>query len=1175
MRLKKIKLVGFKSFVDPTTIHFPSQLVAVVGPNGCGKSNTIDAVRWVMGESSAKNLRGESMTDVIFNGSLNRKPVGQASVELIFDNEQGRIVGEYAGYSEISIKRVVTRDAQSNYFLNGTKCRKKDVTDLFLGTGLGPRSYSIIGQGTISRVIEAKPDELRVFLEEAAGISKYKERRRDTENRIRHTRENLERVQDIRDELGKQIERLHRQAKAAEKYKSLKQDERLIKAQWHALKWNAYNQQLQLKQQAINETNLAKEQLTTKINQYEINIDNLRQRHDSVNENYLDAQGQYYQLGGEIARLEGAIQQQKLRRTQYEQDLSEAKRDFENATMLYQQDKVTINELNESIAILEPGVEENNEILSQLAQKLVEIEQHKTKWQQQWDDFNAIAHESSKQAHVEQANIQHLEQTIQTIQNAIEKNQQEKASADTAPLVELIEELAQTLTQSTLLRDELSEKLEQYNQQANQLGEQIKHCEEQIHNARSQSQLLQAEILSLETLQQAALGKQDKELNQWLSTHQLEDNKRLAELIDVESGWEKALEIVLADNLQAVCIERCDAYSQAISEFNQGQLAFIEKSSSGQLSSGDLLSRLADKVSTQDGLTLSWLDGIYVADSLADALDKISILKSHESIITINGVWVGKGWLKVHASNSDEQSVLYREQLIKEKQQTNSQLIEKLTELDQSLTTEQLNLEQLNQSKRHVNEELSQLGNEINDANTKLKVKQSQLEQLNERLTIIDEDIEDKITQSEEVKQELAIARGKWQQAMESMEGDSAKRESLSLERDQISNQLEQYKTEQLQLREINHDKELQLKSKQSQLSQLQQNTEREQSRIDNLSVRIEQLTQTLQQQDEPGGNSQDKLEEKLEQHLISEERLNEAKLQLEQVSEQIKQAQDLKGVDEKQLNQLLSDNNQAAIDAQTLKVRCDTVIEALAETQHNLKELIEGLPQHANEQDWHEQLQSIQQRIQRLGAINLAAIDEYKTESERKLCIDEQCEDLIEALQTLEDAIKKIDKETRTRFKQTFDEVNEGFKTLFPRLFGGGEAYLELTGDDLLDTGVTVMARPPGKRNSSIHLLSGGEKAMAAVALVFAIFRLNPSPFCMLDEVDAPLDDANVSRFCAMVKEMSESVQFVFITHNKVTMELADQLSGVTMNEPGVSRIVSVDVEEAISISQIEEVTA
>jgi chromosome segregation protein len=1170
MRLKKLKLSGFKSFVDPTSVSFPSSLVAVVGPNGCGKSNIIDAVRWVMGESSAKHLRGESMADVIFNGSRNRKALGQASIELVFENDAGRLLGEYASYSEISIKRLVTRDGQSNYYLNGTKCRKKDVTDIFLGTGLGPRSYSIIGQGTISRIIEAKPEELRVFLEEAAGISKYKERRRETENRIKHTEENLSRVLDLREELGKQLDRLKRQANAAEKYKALKEQERLFKAQWHALKWLGLTDQITVLDKQISEKNLRIEALVTEQNRLDIAIEDKRQGFQAANDVVNQVQADYYRIGAEIARLEETIQHQRNRKIQLEQDLSQAKQDWQVAQQHLSNNQSRVEQLAEDIVILEPQVEELKDLYSQGRALLEDTEAKRKDWQGQWDSFIQGSAESSKVAHVEQSKIQQIESSVNTLQQRLEKLQLEQSQLDEAGSQAEVEELSLAVATIEAQHEESTEQHELLVEQLKTQKQELHQIEEAYHQLRSEAQQLKAKEASLVQMQQVALGKEDKAEQKWLAKHKLDKAQRLAELIQVESGYETALEIALGDRLQALCVDDISKLESAITELDAGCVNLIQSDST--LTAGVVdpaKPPLYKKIKTQHPICQNLLTGVYVANDLTEALSWLNDIAKHESIVTLDGIVLGVGWCRIIREQDERRGVIAREKAIQELQQqitAQDSLIEEKRDVIEQLKT---TIEAGETQKDDLNQSRNELFSALSDKRSQVQVKKNKIEQVLSRRQAIEEEMALELERRETFEQQLLEARDSWQQAMEAMELDAERREQLMQTQEEIGAALEKHREESHQTRQSLHDKELSLKTKQSEQHNLQVSIERDQSQVDVLSERIEALTISQQEmQIDDDASPETMLEDRLKAHEVAEQNLNNEKQKLEQLKITLTD-------DEKSRNQYVESirTEQTQLDAirmerQTLLVRRQTIEETLAETEQELKPLLDNMPEAANESQWEEELKTIAIKIQRLGAINLAAIDEYEIESERKRYLDEQHDDLTTALETLVEAIRKIDKETRTRFKETYDQVNEGFQKLFPRLFGGGQAYLDLTGDDLLDTGVTVMARPPGKRNSTIHLLSGGEKALTAVALVFAIFQLNPSPFCMLDEVDAPLDDANVTRFCALVKDMAQHVQFIFITHNKVAMELAEQLLGVTMHEPGVSRVVSVDVEEAIAIA-------
>lgn len=1169
MRLKYLKLAGFKSFVDPTTVAFPSELVAVLGPNGCGKSNIIDAVRWVMGESSAKNLRGESMTDVIFNGSRDRKPVGQASVELIFENNAGRLLGEYASYSEISIKRIVTRDCQSNYYLNGTKCRKKDVTDIFLGTGLGPRSYSIIGQGTVSRIIEAKPEELRIFLEEAAGISKYKERRRETELRMKHTKDNLLRVTDLRDELAKQLERLKRQSSAAERYKVLKNEERLVKAQTHALKWMKLSDEVEKFDRLINEHKLKLEELLTKQNRIDISIEEKRAQFQNANETFNASQGEFYKNAAEITSLEEAIKHQEQRKQQLEADLTRAKQDWQQACQHLEINQQQANTLTEAITALDPRLAELKEAYAMSSALVEEFENQRNAWQEEWDAFVQQSADSSKVAHVEQSKIQQLEALIKKTEARLAKLEEEKQQLDVGPAKKELDELCSERDLLEAQHEEMTAQFEGVTDSLRNKRNDLTQLEDNVHKIRSTLSESKAKEASLIQLQKSALGHDNNDTEQWLSKHKLKSVQRLAQVIEVEEGFEPALEMVLGDRLQALCVEDIKQLSASFSELKKGVLTLVEPNVPNFANSTVDKPTLYQKVKTTHGVCQNLLSGIYVADSLDDALSWVSDIGPTESIVCQDGFVIGQGWCRVLRENDPRSGVIAREKALKSLSADIEQLVGQLSEQQEALRELKGVIESLDAERESSQKQCNQVFTELSDKRSKIQVKKNRIEHIEKRLLAISSEQQAETKQNENADVQLQTSRELWQQAMALMENDAQKREELTTAQRNINEALAQHRHQASENRRALHDLDVSLKTKQSELSSVKTAIAREQAHIDILNERIETLVMSAEQMEFSENNvSQSQLEDTLKKYSLIEEALQKAKATLDAIKQELSQEEKDKSSFSASISHEQGNIESFKMDRQAILVRRQTIEESLTESDHQLKVLLDEMPEGAEINEWEEQLKTIAIKVQRLGAINLAAIDEFEIESKRKTYLDEQFDDLTKALETLETAIQKIDKETRTRFKETYEQVNESFQVLFPKLFGGGHAELSLTGEDLLDTGVTVMARPPGKRNSTIHLLSGGEKALTAVALIFSIFQLNPSPFCMLDEVDAPLDDTNVGRFCSLVKEMSKQVQFIFISHNKVAMEMAQHLLGVTMHEPGVSRIVSVDVEEAMAIA-------
>ncbi len=1167
MRLEKIKLAGFKSFVDPTTVPIPSNLVGIVGPNGCGKSNVIDAVRWVMGESSAKMLRGESMADVIFNGSSARKPVGAATIELVFDNSEGRAGGQYAQYNTISVKRSVSRDGTSLYHLNGVRCRRRDITDLFLGTGLGPRSYSIIEQGMISRLIEARPEDLRNFLEEAAGISKYKERRRETETRIRHTRENLERLTDLRDEVAKQLQHLQRQATTAEKYKLLKQEERQVKAELLALRWRSLDQELQQRERRIAELQNRLESAIADQRKLEATIDADRERHTEVNDQFNEVQGRFYALGAEITGLEQAIQFARDSRRQLQQDLQQVEQSWREAEAHRDQDEQRLQELNASLQELSPQLEQARESEQIESEALAQAEQAMQGWQGEWEQFNQQAAEPAQTAQVERTRINHLEQQGGNLERRLQRLDEELSRLDDSQLLGEITELESSEALRKAEADDLHLQLEGSIEEINRLRDSNNRITGELDQARHELQAGRGRLASLEALQQAALGSQEQEVAEWLARGNLQQAARLAQTLKVEPRWQRAVEIVLGFHLQAVCVEEIDTLQALIPQLDKASVT-LWNSRAGQTPTWQQ-DQLLSKIQAPWNLE-SLLAGVKVAENLSAALSLRHSLAANESVVTPDGIWLGRDWLRVARESDDQAGVLAREEELRELKaslETRSLQVDELAEL----------LEQGREALRqaeHAREQRQSQFNQINRALAEIRAglsgkrtRADHLRQRREQLQQEQSELREQILNDQEL---MAETRERLHAALEAIETLGERRELLVRRRDELREQVNQARDRLNRQRSSSHQVALQVESMRTAQGSLVQNLERARGQLGQMAQRREELSHTLANSEVPLQEQQESLSRKLNERAGVEKELMEVRRGLEALDNQLREMEQQRHQVEQQVQERRDQLNQARLESQEVSVRRQTLQEQLDEEGLKVDALFETMPEEANESEWHQRAETLGQRILRLGPINLAAIDEFQEQSERLKYLDEQHADISNSLETLENAIRKIDRETRTRFKETFDKVNAGIKDLFPRLFGGGHAYLELTGEDLLDTGVTVMARPPGKRNSSIHLLSGGEKALTAVALVFSIFQLNPAPFCMLDEVDAPLDDANVGRFCEMVKTMSSQVQFIFITHNKITMEIANQLSGVTMHEPGVSRLVTVDVEEAAQLAAV-----
>lgn len=1161
MRLKCIKLAGFKSFVDPTTVNFPSNMAAVVGPNGCGKSNIIDAVRWVMGESSAKNLRGESMTDVIFNGSNTRKPVTQASIELIFDNSDQTLLGEYASYAEISIRRRVTRDGQNTYFLNGTKCRRRDITDIFLGTGLGPRSYSIIEQGMISKLIEAKPEDLRNFIEEAAGISKYKERRRETENRIRRTQENLARLTDLREELERQLERLHRQAQSAEKYQEFKAEERTLKAQLGALRWRDLNEQVGQKEKVIGDQEVAFEALVAEQRSADASIERLRDGHHELSETFNQVQGRFYSVGGDIARVEQSIQHGQQRLRQLQDDLREAEKTRQETESHLGHDRTLLATLAEELERLAPEQEISAAAAEEATVGLEEAEQRMHDWQQRWDAFNQQSAEPRREAEVQQSRIQHLEQSLERQAERQRRLNDERtqlaADPEDAAILDLGEQVAAIellLEESQIEEQELAERLERVRQS-------LQESTAAQHQAQGELQRLNGRVASLEALQQAALDPGDGTA-QWLRQQGLEQRPRLAEGLRVQPGWELAVETVLGADLHGVLLD--DLKGLPFDALEKGELRLLDLAAGAVSRPGSLL----DKVETNVDLSY-WLGRVRPVETLDQALAQRASLGDGESLVSRDGYWVGRNFLRVRRGESADGGVLARGQELERLYVERETLEQRLAEIDEQLVRLRDEQRQAEEGRDQVRRRLQDEGRRQGELKAQLSAQQAKVEQLTLRRRRLDEELAELAEQHAIEQEQLGEARLSLQEALDAMAVDTERRESLLAERDGMREKLDRIRQESRQHKDQAHQLAVRVGSLRAQHESTRQALERLDSQAVRLVERCEQLNLNLEEGAAPLEELRMRLEELLDRRMAVEDELKHARLALEDADRQLRDAEKRRTQAEQQSQLLRGQLEQQRMEWQALSVRRKSLQEQLHEDGYDLHGVLGTLPHDAAEKIWETRLEELATRIGRLGPINLAAIEEYQQQSERKRYLDDQNDDLVEALDTLENVIRKIDKETRNRFKETFDQINAGLQALFPKVFGGGHAYLELTGEDLLDTGVAIMARPPGKKNSTIHLLSGGEKALTALALVFAIFQLNPAPFCMLDEVDAPLDDANVGRYARLVKEMSEKVQFIYITHNKIAMEMADQLMGVTMHEPGCSRLVAVDVEEAVALAE------
>ncbi|GAB2570787.1 chromosome segregation protein SMC [Dyella jejuensis] len=1166
MRLTTIKLAGFKSFVDPTTLHLPTNMTGVVGPNGCGKSNIIDAIRWVMGESAASRLRGDSLTDVIFSGSNARKPVGQATVELIFDNADGTIQGEYGQYAEISVKRQVTRDGQSAYFLNGARCRRRDITDLFLGTGLGPRSYSIIEQGMISQIIEAHPEELRTHLEEAAGISKYKERRKETESRIKATRENLDRVRDVRDEVDKQLEHLNRQARAAERWKAYKEEQTRKEAELRALEYRGLKSQHEGQGQGLSAAEIDIEKRLAAQRQVESQIEAARERHAEASEHLNAVQAEVYKVGAEIARVEQQVRYNRETSERLQRAQQDAEREHGELAAHIATDREQVETLRLALSEGEPKLESLHQMQDETAEAQRDTEAKLADWQQRWDTYTRTAGEASRGAEVERTKLAYLDRQSIDLGKRKETLETEQKAMDVAALDAAAEQLHNEHDTQRERVESLGGLLDQHKLSYEKVLDEERQVQGVLNEARQQLQTARGRLASLEALQHAALGQEESAASQWLAQFGLDKKRRLGEVLQVEAGWETAVETVLSGFIDNVLVDSAHDLARELPTLSNADIGLLDTAEGGAATAGTLAAHVRGPAAA-----ITMLGHVLVADSVEEAhrrVSGLSALAPYQSVITRSGEWLGPGWARVRRAQGNQIGVLARERdirvLTEQIESLEAQIEEAGAKLD-DLRTSKFEAERARDDAQrelyNAHRRQSELAGQLQSHRGKVETARARAEKVAGELSAL-------IEQMDELQSQTREARARLDESVNNMGDLEDQRRELENERRALLEAREEARMNAREAADQAHALALSMESKRSSLTSLEQALARMDSQIRQIEARRSEIAGQLAAGSDPIAELEAERQTYLDQRLLVDRQLVEARRALEDCDIEFRRLEQQRHHLEQELSALREGLSEKRLAAQALQMRADQLAEAIAASGLDLETLLAELAEDVDATQWRQQLTDLGQKIARLEPVNLAAIQEHAEQSERKTYLDTQLGDLTSAMETLENAIKKIDRETRQRFKETFDRVNAGVQELFPRLFGGGHAYLELTGDDLLSTGVSIMARPPGKRVSNITLLSGGEKALTAVSLVFAIFALNPAPFCLLDEVDAPLDEANVGRFSNMVREMSEKVQFIFVSHNKATMEAASQLCGVTMREPGVSRLVQVDLAEAAKLA-------
>ncbi|RTZ42455.1 chromosome segregation protein SMC [Candidimonas sp. SYP-B2681] len=1174
MRLTQIKLAGFKSFVEPTVIPTPSQLVGVVGPNGCGKSNIIDAVRWVLGETKASELRGESMQDVIFSGSGHRKPAARASVELVFDNSEGRAVGQWSTYAEIAVRRVLTRDGASSYYVNSQQVRRRDIHDIFLGTGLGTRGYAIIGQGMINRLIEARPEELRVFLEEAAGVSRYKERRRETESRLGDTRENLNRVEDILRELGNQLERLEVQAEVAQRYRSLQQEgEQKQHALWLLKESNAHQDQ-QSKFLAIEQAQTELEAATASLRAGESVLESRRQAHYAAGDAVHAAQGLLFEAGAQVSRLETEIRhvvdsrnRLQARRTQLQGQLQEwadqqahcaeqiaqAESDLEASAARTEESRASVEDAQAHLPDIENKVRLAAGSRDEMRSVLARVEQEL-----------ALVAQTQREAdrHVQGLDLrkERLDQELRGL-NAPDPENIQRLEGDKTAIEEQLHEAHGQLIE---LEDRLPE-LDDHRRKAQAIS----------HEESQSASRLDARLAALTKLQDDVQKR--GALEPWLARHELSALGRLWQKLHIENGWETALEAVLRERMAGLEIrqlEHAHAFANdnppARLAFYQVPVASVGRSIGAGLNPLSALLRLPDPdLST---LLNDWLRNVYICSDLATALSTRGDLPEGASYVVKEGHVVDAHSVRFYAPDSEQAGLLARQQEIENLQRD---LKARHLIADQALadlSRAEAAWQQGSQALAPARHRVAELTRRLHDVQLEHSRLHQQALQSGERLSRIREDLSEIALQREE----LLASKEEAEARFEVLDLQLAEHQSMfadaEMSGEDLALQAEKARQRLRDLERAVHESEYAERALQTRISDLKRNLQLAADQGRRAAAELDGLQGELFELD--ASASQAGLQDALELRAEREEALNLCRIQLDNL------AALLRGADEERvtLERSLEPRRARIMELQLQEQAARLAVEQFAEQldahqvdREALRQLLKQQPDEWQKTTWLQSaVQRITKTIEGLGSVNLAALDELNTSRERKGFLDAQHLDLTSAIETLEDAIRKIDKETRDLLQDTFDKVNGHFGQLFPRLFGGGEAKLSITGDEILDAGVQVMAQPPGKRNSTIHLLSGGEKALTATALVFALFKLNPAPFCLLDEVDAPLDDANTERYANLVSSMSEQTQFLFISHNKIAMQMAKQLVGVTMQEQGVSRIVAVDIDSALQLAEV-----
>ena len=1172
VRLTQIKLAGFKSFVDPVSFHVPGQLVGVVGPNGCGKSNIMDATRWVLGESRASELRGESMHDVIFNGSGNRKPAARASVELVFDNNEGRAAGQWSQYAEISVRRVLTRDGGSSYFINNQAVRRRDVQDIFMGTGLGPRAYAIIGQGMIARIIEAKPEELRVFLEEAAGVSKYKERRRETENRLNDTRENLTRLEDIMRELNGQVERLQAQAVVAQEYRDL---QTAAQDKLHFLWLLRLDEALAEQNKITAKINLAQNELEeqiAKLRHAESELEHKRALHYELSDAVHTAQAALYEANTEVsrfeaeikyildgrARVQAQIEQTKTQLNQWQDRAQQLDDDAQNLAAEKEEASEQQAVQQEQLAVASEGV------------PALEM-QHREALQAMQASHASYVQVEQKVARAadEQRNADRQLGALTMRRERLNMEKVAPGNADARELNQLEFQLSDEQARAEAAQAALFE-----------VEEKLPTAQSALQSARDAAAAEQSRIAQLNARFEALTQLQEKvqsqgQLTPWLEKHNLATRQRLWQKVHIEAGWESALEAVLAERMGALELSRIDWVKNFFNDAPPSRLSFYA-APTGAAAQNNVagLTPLMQMVKVHDATLQSvlpqWLAQVYVADTLEAAYAVREQLPDNGVLVTPQGHQLGRHSIRFYVADSEQAGMLARAQEI-ENIQVQLRAQDMLAdEAGDELSRLQHQVDQLMQQQTSARATVQSTTARLHELQMQVQKVRLASEQLMARHAQIDDELAEIAMHEEELLAQKQEAQALFDEGDANLMAQQELHQRAQEAYDALDKKLSDERNALRDIENQMRDATYRVQNLTQRISDIEYNQQSCAQQIEFLNNAHEEHLMQLEEFADVASN--DGLQQALALRVEREDALAQARTRADALTFELREADEMRMTVERGLEPQREAIMQLQLAEQAARLNQEQFAEQLKEAEVDLAalriKLAETMSDGAKASALQGEITRLNNQINALGAVNLAALDELNVATERQGFLNAQSNDLVEAMTTLEDAIRKIDKESGDLLQGTFDAVNKNFGELFPELFGGGDAKLVMTGEDILDSGMQVMAHPPGKRNSTIHLLSGGEKALTATALVFALFRLNPAPFCLLDEVDAPLDDANTERFANLVKKMSDQTQFLFISHNKITMEMANQLVGVTMQEQGVSRVVAVDMESALEMA-------